>query len=175
MPPRAKPLTETDRAIWASFAQRVRPLPGRAVPPPPPEPPRLTAAPPAPMRATQAVRKPSTLAPLVTGLPPAGLDKSSWRRFSAGKLPSSRTLDLHGKTAQAAYHALDHFLRAAYADHVRCVEVITGRGSGEHGGVIRRELPLWLNLPSLRPLVLATAHPHAANAGSTRILLRRRA
>jgi DNA-nicking Smr family endonuclease len=53
------------------------------------------------------------------------------------------------------------------------VEIITGRGTGEHGGVIRRELPLWLNLPALRPLVLATAHPHARNTGSTRVLLRR--
>ncbi len=65
------------------------------------------------------------------------------------------------------------FLLRAHADRVRCVEVITGRGSGEQGGVIRRELPLWLNLPQLRPLVLAVTHPHAANVGSVRLLLRR--
>ena len=39
--------------------------------------------------------------------------------------------------------------------------------------MIRRELPLWLNLAELRPLVLAAAHPHAANTGSVRLLLRR--
>jgi DNA-nicking Smr family endonuclease len=54
------------------------------------------------------------------------------------------------------------------------VEIITGRGTGEHGGVIRRELPHWLNLPSLRPLVLAASHPHERNTGSTRLLLRRK-
>jgi hypothetical protein len=40
---------------------------------------------------------------------------------------------------------------------------------------------LWLNLPEIRPLVLAAAHPHtssamhshAANPGSVRLLLRR--
>ena len=48
---------------------------------------------------------------------------------------------------------------------------MTGRGS--EGGVLRRELPLWLNLPEIRPLVLAAAHPHAANPGSVRLLLRR--
>jgi DNA-nicking Smr family endonuclease len=89
-------------------------------------------------------------------------------------LPAVRTLDLHGHTAQRAFHALGGFLRAAYADRVRCVEVITGRGSGEQGGVIRRELPMWLNLPEFRPLVLAAAHPHVANPGSVRLLLRRR-
>jgi DNA-nicking Smr family endonuclease len=86
----------------------------------------------------------------------------------------SRTLDLHGRTTQAAFHALERFLHAAAADRVRCVEVITGRGSGEGGGVIRRELPFWLNQGALRPLILAAAHPHAANPGATRLLLRRK-
>ena len=38
---------------------------------------------------------------------------------------------------------------------------------------LRRELPIWLNLPELRPLVLAAAHPHPANSGAVRLLLRR--
>jgi DNA-nicking Smr family endonuclease len=53
------------------------------------------------------------------------------------------------------------------------VEVITGRGSGEQGGAIKREFPIWLNLPEIRPLILAASHPHAANSGSVRLLLRR--
>jgi hypothetical protein len=39
--------------------------------------------------------------------------------------------------------------------------------------VLRRELPLWLNLPEFRGVVLAAAHPHAANPGAVRLLLRR--
>ena len=107
------------------------------------------------------------------GAAPGGLDKASWNKFRTGKIATMRTLDLHGRTAQRAFHALQAFLHAAHADHVRCVEVITGRGAGETGGVLRRELPLWLNLPALRPLVLAATHPHAANPGSVRIMLRR--
>ena len=53
------------------------------------------------------------------------------------------------------------------------MEVVTGRGSGETGGVIRREFPLWLNLPEIRPLILGAAHPHALNPGSVRLILRR--
>jgi DNA-nicking Smr family endonuclease len=173
MSPRAKSLTESDRAVWAGYAQAVRPLPGRTLPALPPAPAGTEVQAKAPP-VSQPTPAPRGAAPVVTGHHPAGLDKASWRRFSSGRVPASRTLDLHGKTAQAAYHALDHFLRAAHAEHLRCVEVITGRGSGEHGGVIRRELPMWLNAPSLRPLVLAAAHPHAANPGSTRILLRRK-
>lgn len=109
---------------------------------------------------------------IVIGIQPPGVDNGTWNRLRGGKLPAVRTLDLHGKTAERAHHALEHFLRAAQADHIRCVEVITGRGSAE-GGVIRRELPMWLNLPRLRPLILAGCHPHPANPGSVRLLLRR--
>jgi DNA-nicking Smr family endonuclease len=112
-------------------------------------------------------------ATLSVGYHPDGLDNSSWNRFRLGKLEAQRTLDLHGRTAQRAYHALLSFIVAAHADRVRCIEVITGRGTGEGGGVIRRELPMWLNLPALRPLVLAASHPHPSNPGSVRLLLRR--
>ncbi len=140
------------------------------MPAPPPAPPVLRPAVVSPPRAAPA----RAVSPaLVTGIQPPGLDKATWARFRSGKLAPARTLDLHGKTAQAAFHALERFVHSAHAEHLRCVEVITGRGSGEQGGVIRRELPMWLNLPSLRPLVLAACHPHPSNAGSTRLLLKR--
>jgi len=104
---------------------------------------------------------------------PGGVDSASWQRFRTGKLPAARVLDLHGQTAQRAFHALVTFLRTAHADRLRCVEIVTGRGSASGVGVLRRELPLWLNLPDIRPLVLAATHPHAANPGSVRLLLRR--
>jgi DNA-nicking Smr family endonuclease len=125
-----------------------------------------------PARATPNIRRQPAL---VTGEQPPGLDRATWTRFRTGKTETARTLDLHGKTADAAYHALKHFLHTAHANQVRCVEIITGRGSGEHGGVIRRELPHWLNQPALRPLILAASHPHALNPGSTRLLLRKSA
>jgi len=110
---------------------------------------------------------------LAVGESPGGVDSATWQRFRTGKLATARKLDMHGMTAQRAFHALVSFLRSAHADRLRCVEVVTGRGSGEDSGVLRRELPLWLNLPDIRPLVLGAAHPHAANPGSVRLLLRR--
>ncbi len=169
---RRKALTETDRAEWAASAGRGGPGPGGAGPPP------RGAATPAPSVALPDIAVPKPRSPaakklIAVGEHPGGLDNSSWNRLRSGKLAPARTLDLHGRTAQRAYHALHDFLAAAHADRVRCVEIITGRGSGEAGGVIRRELPMWLNLPALRPLVLAASHPHAANPGSVRLLLRR--
>jgi DNA-nicking Smr family endonuclease len=170
--PRRKTLSETDRGEWAAYARHVAPLPGRALPeaPPPAEAPAPQPESRAPI-APRSHRAPPS--PVAIGANPAGLDNASWNRLRSGKLQPTRTLDLHGRTAQRAFHALHAFLQAAHADRVRCVEVITGRGAGESGGVIRRELPVWLNLPTLRPLVLAATHPHPANPGSVRLLLRR--
>lgn len=165
-PPRRIRLTEADRALWASYAGRIVPLSGR--PPLAPEQ-RVAGIPPLRPRSPTVGRAIAAgLAPLAIGTQPGGVDTSSWHRLRTGKLPVTRTLDLHGHTARSAFHALSAFLRSAQAGGVRCVEVVTGQGS-----VLRREVPLWLNLPEFRGLVLAAAHPHAANAGAVRLLLRR--
>ena len=177
MTSRVRNLNQADRESWASYVRHVRALAGRVTPAVAEVAKRVEVAAPAvrPAAAVVVVRPRGAPAPaVVTGLQPAGLDNATWGKFRGGKMAPVRTLDLHGKTAQVAFGALERFLAEAYADQVRCVEVITGRGSGEAGGVIRRELPMWLNLPRLRPLVLALAHPHARNAGSVRVLIRRR-
>lgn len=171
---RPRRLSADDDAVWAHFARQIAVLPGRRSPPPAPEP--ATLAPVFPARAVSAPLLPSSHrvnSALDIGSQPGGVDKATWHRFRTGKLAPGRTLDLHGRTAQRAFHALASFLRTAQAEGVRCVEVITGRGSGEAGGVLKREMPHWLNLPELRPLILGAAHPHTANSGSVRLLLRR--
>ncbi len=173
---RVRALSEGDRAAWAAYARHVATLPGRVMPEAP-----VVAVPepgPGPGPVVQVafvapVRMPRPLAVfLVVGEQPAGVDSATWQKLRLGRLGTSRKLDLHGRTAQRAFQALDGFLRAAHAERLRSVEVITGRGSGEAGGVIRRELPLWLNRPDLRAMVLAAAYP-AGNLGSVRLLLRR--
>jgi DNA-nicking Smr family endonuclease len=71
-------------------------------------------------------------------------------------------------TAARAHQAVSHFINEAYAGQLRIVEIITGKGE-----ILHRELPHWLNSPQLRPLILALAHPHSANTGAVRVLLRR--
>jgi DNA-nicking Smr family endonuclease len=174
---RARSLTEADRATWASYAQLVARLPGVVRPEAPPVPAPSPAAAGSTVVAVPHGKLPKPTiqkaVPLVVGDSPGGVDRATWTRFRTGKLAASRTLDLHGRTAQRAHAALDQFLFGCVAEGIRCVEVITGRGSGEAGGVIRREFPFWLNQPHLRPLILAAAHPHALNPGSVRLLLRR--
>jgi len=159
-------LTDKDRLDWAAYAGRSAPLAPQAAD-------RVPEAINRPVAASAPRRTVKIPDPLAIGDQPGGLDNASWHRFRSGKLSPVQTLDLHGRTAHRAYHALHAFLHAAHADGVRCVEVVTGRGTGEAGGVLRRELPLWLNQPALRPLVLAACYPHPANQGAVRLLLRR--
>ncbi len=165
-------LSGADLEAWAAYARHVALLPGRVAPALAP-----MAAAPAVVQGVAIAPPPAgkqvATRPVEVGEQPGGVDNRTWARLRTGKLPPGRQLDLHGRTAQHAFQALQVFLHRAQADRVQVVEVITGRGSGEGGGVIRRELPLWLNLPPLRGMVLAVVHPHAANVGAVRVLLRR--
>ncbi|MBW8271232.1 Smr/MutS family protein, partial [Caldovatus aquaticus] len=77
--------------------------------------------------------------------------------------------------AAEAHAAVRAFLHAASADGLRCVAIVTGRGAGPEGGVLRRELPHWLEAPELGRLLLGAAQPEAARGGAVHLLLRRRA
>ncbi|HEY4043441.1 MAG TPA: Smr/MutS family protein [Rhodopila sp.] len=166
-------MSEADQAVWSHYASQLAPLRGRREEKRrEPERP-ASATQPHPRIAAQAGKPRLMASPLTVGHQPGGVDSATWQRFRSGKLIATRRLDLHGMTAQRAFHALVSFLHAAHADQVRCVEVVTGRGRGETGGVIRRELPHWLNLREIRPLILGAVHPHALNPGSVRLILRR--
>nr|WP_230975458.1 Smr/MutS family protein [Acetobacter garciniae] len=103
-----------------------------------------------------------------------GVDDYSWRRFSDGGMRVELRLDLHGMVAQDAFRRLMEFMDVATRRDVRCVEIITGLGTGQEGGILRRELPHWLDRPEIRRRILGLSYPHAGNRGSVRVLLRRR-
>ncbi|RVT99443.1 hypothetical protein EOD42_04965 [Rhodovarius crocodyli] len=165
-----KPLSEDDRNLWAVFAQAITPLPGRRRPALPPAPPPAAPAPADPAPAPRP--KPAAPAALSVGLPAPGIDRKRWRDLTRGRTRAERTLDLHGRFAQDAHALVHRFLLNALADGIRVVAIITGKG-GPDGGILKRELPHWLNHPQLRHHILAAAHPSQTNTGSVTLLLRR--
>ncbi|SDH59578.1 Smr/MutS family protein [Roseospirillum parvum] len=116
----------------------------------------------------------------------AGIDKRTAERFTKGRMEIDSRLDLHGMTRERAHRALVRHLHTAHAAGQRCVLVITGRGSRDpevrhqpwsnHApGVLRGELPRWLNQPGLRGLVLSfsQAKPQDGGSGAFYVLLKR--
>lgn len=107
---------------------------------------------------------------------PKNLDRKTMDRLRKGKLRPEKYIDLHGMTTSKAYLSLNTFLSESYSLGYRCVLVITGKGSLKRGGgVIRRELPSWLNSKENRKLVLgfSNAQPIDGGTGAFYILLKR--
>lgn len=174
---RPKALSRADLALWHAFTADIVPLAGHARPELPPEDAALAVTVPAPIPAPIPAPRPAQrLAPpeIRVGEQPGGLDRKRWRQLRRGDAVSERTLDLHGRRAQDAHVALRAFLHDAALDGVRTVTIITGKGPQPDGGILKRELPHWLNAAELRPLVLGAAHPHPTNTGAVNILLRKR-
>ena len=80
--------------------------------------------------------------------------------------PIEATLDLHGLTKLEAYERVQHFIIGAKRAGKRHVIIITGKGRGNEVGVLRANLPHWLNEPALRPLISAVAEARAEKGGA---------
>ncbi len=107
----------------------------------------------------------------------ANLDRRLADRLRRGKLPIDARLDLHGHTQATAHPALVSFVTNAANAGYRCLLIVTGKGPvSQGGGVLRRKVPAWLNLPPCRGLVLAIteSQPQHGGTGALYVLLRRR-
>ena len=115
-------------------------------------------------------------APALTAGEAPGVDRRTMDKLRKGRMRPEGVIDLHGMTAAAAHRALGSFLGAAQGAGKRCVLVITGKGSlKEGGGVIRRELPSWLNAAANRGRIIgfSQAQPGDGGAGAFYVLLKR--
>ncbi len=132
--------------------------------------------------------------PIPTQAPePKGLGQSNVRKLRSGRISIEARLDLHGMRQGEAHGALRHFLFASQQRGLRWVIVITGKGGRSlrsennedyfdglgrqvEPGVLRRNVPRWLQEPDLRPIVIGfqTAAPQHGGEGALYVNLRRR-
>ena len=105
----------------------------------------------------------------------AGIDGATRRRLAQGQIPIEGRLDLHGLTAAQAERRLARFVDQAARTGVRCVLVITGKGS-EGKGVLRQLVPHWLKTPPLSGQILAISQARQADGGggALYVMLRRK-
>jgi len=116
-----------------------------------------------------------------------GIDKRQADRFRRGRLEIDGRLDLHGMKQQEAHHRLHAFVLRNFDRGARCLLVITGKGTRRDSegagfmpdrdiGVLKRNVPRWLQEPGLREKVLSISEAQARHGGSGAlyVLLRRK-
>ena len=168
-------LSYDERVLWTTITQSITPL-HKALPEPdvPDE-----DAPPPPRKAFKTAAAPRALppAPAAKPSPPplAPLGRKMRLRVARGRESIDARFDLHGLTQAEAHSALSRFLHAASARGARLVLIITGKGrvSGG-GGVLRRQVPMWLALPEFRDLVVGFEDAHLAHGGEGALYVRLR-
>jgi DNA-nicking Smr family endonuclease len=162
---RSRAVSAAERSLWHAAVREATPLPGREKPPPPP-----------PVEVPSPKPDPVPTAPTATQRQPPGLDRRSADRLKRGRMKIDARIDLHGMTQVAAHDALLGFVARAIERDLRVLLVITGKGEGPEGGVLRRGVPRWLAEPPVRGHILSTvlAQPQHGGDGAVYVLLRRR-
>ncbi len=186
---RRRRLTDDDLATWRQVARTANPLHATARDPAPasPEVPTVQPRPnPEPVnipafRIGQAQSydhsKGHNLAPTLEARLTAQhvrMDYKTFGKMKKGKLRPDRKIDLHGMTLAQAHPVLSRFLFAAHSDGCRLVLVVTGKGKtrSDDGpiptprGVLRNQVPQWLRMAPLAPLVLQISDAHISHGGS---------
>lgn len=100
----------------------------------------------------------------------ADMDGRTAQKFRKNEIKIEARLDLHGKTEDEAFEATISFIKNAYARKLRCILIITGKGQ-----ILQPQVPKWLHLPAIKPLILSVTHPEPrlGGTGALYILLRR--
>jgi DNA-nicking Smr family endonuclease len=175
----ARRLTHAEAELWTIVTASVRPFRARPAPPAPPPPvePEPKPARPAAAAARVGWAAPAPPPPKPPAPPPQqDIDRRERTKIKRGRLDVDAKLDLHGLRQDEAQRALTAFLRRAQADGAKIAIVVTGKGlSREEGGVLRRVVPMWLQAPNLRDVVVGfgEAARHHGGEGALYVRIRR--
>jgi DNA-nicking Smr family endonuclease len=170
-----KALSEEDRALWVEITRSVAPLRAPPAPAATPRKPHAKAHAKALARANAVTRGAAAKPAPAPALEP--LDRRQRQRLARGTASIDARIDLHGKTQGEAHAALARFLRRAQREGARFVLVITGKGvrgsaAGGERGVLRRQVPQWLQLPELRAYVVGFEAAHVGHGGEGALYVR---
>jgi DNA-nicking Smr family endonuclease len=175
-PRRRRALSEEERALWESVAKLTKPLRKKpraakaAAAVTDPEPAAAAPQAPPPLRSARTAHVAKPAAP-----PLAPLGRRERSQLSRGRKEIDARLDLHGMTQIRAHRALSGFLQRAHHDGLTFVLIITGKGkmgADSERGVLRRQVPLWLNLPEFRTLVVGFEEAHIGHGGEGALYVR---
>jgi DNA-nicking Smr family endonuclease len=173
-------LSDEERALWDTVTRAVAPLRKRkakkheesaAV--------AAVAAAPLLAKPARAAKVAPAAAPRTQAPPLAPLGRRMRSKLARGSEPIDDRIDLHGMTQADAHAALAHFLRRAQARGARVVLVITGKGARggdafSERGILKRQVPHWLESAALRPMVIGFEGAGLGHGGAGALYVRLR-
>ena len=176
---RRRKLSAEEERLWKSVTDTTTPIEKPAVPPAllpkknKPKPPETKQDYKPPAFRIGEKTKPETTGFLSPSQQPVRMDQKAFGRMKRGKSKPDARIDLHGMTAAAAQARLTSFLMQAHADQKRLVLVITGKGKAiyddgpvpRRAGILRQQVPMWLERPPLRQIVLQVVQAHQKHGG----------
>lgn len=199
---RSKPLSDEDKALWKKVADSTAPLRSVQAEPKRPKPKATRIAQPTAARPTPpparsdpfrlgeksgAVRKSEQSTP--NSLAAAAnrslfMDRKTFGKMKKGQLSPEARLDLHGMNLARAQPVLTRFVMDAVASERRLILVITGKGKHRDDGgpipvrhgILRHQVPHWLQMMPLQPFILQVTPAHVKHGGhgAYYVYLRRR-
>jgi len=175
---RRRPLSADEQALWDTVTRAIAPLRRRK-----PVKAKEPEAAPEPPRPAKAIKKaPEIVRPVAPPARPAPppltpIGRKLKQKIGRGTEPIDARIDLHGMTQADAHAALAHFLRRVQRDGARVVLVITGKGKvgGDpytERGVLRRQVPLWLEGAEFRSYVIGFESAGIAHGGAGALYVR---
>ncbi|SEV91277.1 DNA-nicking endonuclease, Smr domain [Aliiroseovarius sediminilitoris] len=195
---RPRHLSAEDRALWKKVTDSTermhaatrpltelpttKPAPASRKPHPKSRPPAFQIG-----QRAQPNAQPHDLAPSLSNSvasQPVSMDRKIFGKMKKGRLSPEARIDLHGMTIAQAHPVLVRFILDAAAADRRLVLVITGKGKHRDDGgpipvrhgVLRHQVPHWLNTMPLKQYVLQISEAHLKHGGQGAyyVYLRRR-
>jgi DNA-nicking Smr family endonuclease len=173
-------LSEDEHTLWTVVTRSIKPLRRRKAVTAPQEEIAPPAMPPRKLaKIAMVVPPPAPPASRMEPPPLAPLGRRLKQKIGRGSEPIDARIDLHGMTQASAHSALAHFLRRAQHDGARVVLVITGKGKAgtdphAERGVLKRQVPMWLESPELRPLIVGLEAANIGHGGAGALYVRLR-
>lgn len=178
---RRRVLTAEEARLWSIVARKIKPIAESPV-----ESGRVVAAdgksatqpirkakPASPEKSVPPLRPPHPVTKKAPDAPFLPLERKLRRGLSRGSSSVDATIDLHGMRQAEAHESLRSFILNARRDGLKVVLIVTGKGnladhdpSRDQRGVLRRNLPLWLRMPDLRPAIIGFEEASRQHGGS---------
>ena len=86
------------------------------------------------------------------------------KKTRRGKIVFDGKLDLHDLTQPEAFSKLRHGIIRSFNQNKKCILVVTGKGLRGQG-VLRQNLPTWLEHPDIRHVIAEYAPAHIKHGG----------